>query len=57
MSEFAMEIESGPARAPIRTPGPLALYQHAPLRFLQIIAALLALALLALALLASLLWH
>jgi serine/threonine protein phosphatase PrpC len=46
MGEFATEMEAGPARAPILTPRPLTLYERAPLRFWQVIAALLALALL-----------
>jgi serine/threonine protein phosphatase PrpC len=46
MSELAMEMESGPARAPIMTRRPLTLYERAPLRFWQVIAALLALGLL-----------
>jgi serine/threonine protein phosphatase PrpC len=47
MNEFALEIEAGPARAPTATPRPLTLYERAPLRVWQGIAALLALALLA----------
>jgi serine/threonine protein kinase len=46
MGEFAAEMESGPARAPILTPRPLTLYERYPLRFWQVIAGLLALALL-----------
>ena len=46
MSEFAAEMEAGPARAPILTRRPLTLYERYPLRFWQILAALLALALL-----------
>jgi serine/threonine protein phosphatase PrpC len=45
MSEFASEIEAGPARATILTRRPLTLYERFPLRFWQAIAALLALAL------------
>ncbi len=52
MSEFAAEMEAGPARAPTLTRRPLTLYERAPLRFWQALAALLALALLA-----SLLWR
>jgi len=47
MSEFAAEMEAGPARAPVLTRRPLTLYERAPLRFWQALAALLALALLA----------
>ncbi|MGH7045953.1 MAG: bifunctional protein-serine/threonine kinase/phosphatase [Stellaceae bacterium] len=46
MTELALEIEAGPARAPIAAPRPLTLYERAPLRVWQGIAALLALALL-----------
>ena len=46
MSEFAAEMEAGPARAPSMTPRPRTLYERAPLRFWQALAALLALALL-----------
>lgn len=46
VSEFAAEIEAGPARAPALTARPLTLYERAPLRVWQVIAALLALALL-----------
>jgi serine/threonine protein kinase len=52
ISEFAMEMEAGPARAPISTRRPLTLYERAPLRFWQALAALLALALVV-----SLLWR
>jgi serine/threonine protein phosphatase PrpC len=45
MSEFASEMEAGPARATILTRRPLTLYERYPLRFWQAIAALLALAL------------
>jgi serine/threonine protein kinase len=46
MSEFAMELEAGPARvaAPLRRPATL--YERAPVRFWQGLAALLAVALL-----------
>jgi len=47
MTEFAFEMEAGPARAPTPNPGPRTLYERAPLQFWQGIAALLALALLA----------
>ncbi|HTT04772.1 MAG TPA: serine/threonine-protein kinase, partial [Steroidobacteraceae bacterium] len=46
MSEFAAEMEAGPARAPVMTSRPLTLYERFPLRFWQGLAALLALALL-----------
>ncbi len=46
MSEFAAELEAGPARAPTLTPRPLTLYERHPLRFWQALAGLLALALL-----------
>ena len=46
MSEFASEMEAGPARGAILTPRPLTLYERYPLRFWQALAALLALALL-----------
>ncbi len=46
MTEFALEIEAGPARAPAAPPRPLTLYERAPLRVWQGLAALLALALL-----------
>jgi serine/threonine protein phosphatase PrpC len=52
MSEFALEVESGPARAPLAVRRPLTLYERAPLRFWKCIAALLALALVA-----SLVWR
>jgi hypothetical protein len=52
MNEFAMEMETGPARAPLGAPRPLTLYERAPLRVWQGVAALLALALLL-----SLLWR
>jgi serine/threonine protein phosphatase PrpC len=44
--EFAVEMEAGPARAPVRELRPLTLYERAPVRFWQGVAALLALALL-----------
>ncbi|HLL27332.1 MAG TPA: protein kinase [Xanthobacteraceae bacterium] len=44
--EFAAEMETGPARAPVTQGRPLTLYERAPVRFWQAIAALLALALL-----------
>jgi serine/threonine protein kinase len=47
MSEFALELEAGPARAPTPVQRPLTLYERAPIRVWQGIAALLALALLA----------
>jgi serine/threonine protein phosphatase PrpC len=46
MNEFALEIEAGPARAPPAMRRPLTLYERAPLRVWQGVAALLALALL-----------
>jgi Protein kinase domain len=46
MTEFAFEMEAGPARAPTAVPRPLTLYERAPLRVWQGLAALLALALL-----------
>ncbi|MDE2227630.1 MAG: bifunctional protein-serine/threonine kinase/phosphatase [Alphaproteobacteria bacterium] len=51
MIEFAVEMEAGPARAPVAIPRPQTLYERHPLRFWQGIAALLALALLLLLLL------
>ena len=47
MMEFALEMETGPARAPPAAPRPLTLYERAPVRVWQGLAALLALALLA----------
>jgi serine/threonine protein phosphatase PrpC len=44
--EFAFEMEAGPARPPIAVRRPLTLYERAPVRFWQGLAALLALALL-----------
>jgi serine/threonine protein phosphatase PrpC len=46
MTEFAVEFEAGPARAPTAPQRPLTLYQRAPVRVWQVVAALLALALL-----------
>jgi serine/threonine protein kinase len=46
MMEFAFEMEAGPARAPVTERRPLTLYERAPVRFWQGVAALLALALL-----------
>jgi hypothetical protein len=46
MTEFAVEFEAGPAPAPAAVQQPRTLYQRAPLRVWQAIAALLALALL-----------
>jgi serine/threonine protein phosphatase PrpC len=45
MLEFALEMETGPARAPITSSAPLTLYQRAPVRFWQGVAAILAAAL------------
>ena len=47
MAEFAGEIEAGPALAPAPRRRPLTLYERAPVRVWQAIAALLAIALLA----------
>jgi serine/threonine protein phosphatase PrpC len=44
--EFALEMEAGPVRAPVPTRRPLTLYERAPVRVWQGVAALLALALL-----------
>lgn len=52
MSEFALEIEAGPARAPVMMRRPQTLYERAPLRFWKGLAALLGLALVL-----SLLWR
>ena len=52
LSEFALEMESGPARAPAAVRRPLTLYERAPLQFWKGLAALLALALVV-----SLLWR
>ena len=46
MNEFALAMESGPPRAPPAVRRPLTLYERAPLKFWQGVAALLALALL-----------
>jgi serine/threonine protein phosphatase PrpC len=46
MIEFALAMEAGPARAPADIPRPRTLYERAPLRVWQGVAALLALALL-----------
>ncbi len=46
MIEFAVEMEAGPVRAPAAVRRPLTLYERAPLRFWQGLAALLGLALL-----------
>ncbi len=43
--EFAVEMETGPARAPVAERRPLTLYERSPVRFWQGVAALLALAL------------
>jgi serine/threonine protein phosphatase PrpC len=45
MSEFAAEMEAGPARPPAPVRRPLTLYERAPLQFWKGVAALLALAL------------
>src|SRR5215469_10939079 len=47
VTEFAFEMEDGPARAPTAVPRPRTLYERAPLQVWQGIAALLAFALLA----------
>ena len=46
MMEFAFEMEAGPARAAVAERRPLTLYERAPVRFWQVVSALLALALL-----------
>jgi len=46
MMEFAVEMEMGPARAPVVAQRPQTLYERSPLRFWQGVSALLALALL-----------
>jgi serine/threonine protein phosphatase PrpC len=51
MIEFAVEMETAPARAPLAVRRPRTLYERAPLQFWQGVAALLALALLLLLLL------
>jgi serine/threonine protein phosphatase PrpC len=48
MAEFAVEMETGPARAPLEVPRPRTLYERNPTRFWQGVAALLACALLVL---------
>ena len=48
MNEFALEMETGPTRAPLVVSGPRTLYQRAPVQFWQGVAALLALALIVL---------
>jgi serine/threonine protein phosphatase PrpC len=45
MAEFALEMEAGPARAPLEPPRPRTLLERNPVRFWQGVAALLALAL------------
>ena len=45
MSEFALELEAGPAQAPVMIRRPQTLYERAPLLFWKCLAALLALAL------------
>jgi serine/threonine protein phosphatase PrpC len=45
MIEFAVEMEAGPARAPVAVRRPLTIYERYPVRFWQGVAALLALAL------------
>jgi serine/threonine protein phosphatase PrpC len=52
LGEFALEMESGPTRAPLAVRRPQTLYERAPLRFWKWLAAVLALALAA-----SLLWR
>jgi serine/threonine protein kinase len=47
VTEFALEMEAGPARTSLPTRRPLTLYERAPVRIWQGVAALLALALLA----------
>jgi len=46
MNELALEMETGPVRAPVEAGQPPTLYQRYPVQFWQVIAALLALALL-----------
>ena len=46
MTEFAFEMEAGPARPPAEVRRPRTLYERAPLQVWQLVAALLALALL-----------
>jgi serine/threonine protein phosphatase PrpC len=45
MAEFAVEMEAGPARAPEAVRRPRTLYERHPLRFWQVVSALLAIAL------------
>jgi len=45
MMEFALELEAGPSRAPPAMRRPMTLYERHPVRFWQVVAALLALAL------------
>ncbi len=45
MTEFALEMEAGPARAPAGVRRPLTLYERHPVQFWQVVAALLAAAL------------
>jgi len=47
VTEFAVEMETGPARAPLGVARPRTLYERSPVRFWQGVSALLALALLA----------
>ena len=47
MAEFAVEMEAGPARAPLAVQRPRTLYERNPVLFWQGVAALLALGLLA----------
>jgi serine/threonine protein kinase len=51
MTEFAVEMEAGPSRAPIAVQRPRTLYERNPVRFWQAVAALLAAALVLLLLL------
>jgi serine/threonine protein kinase len=45
--EFAVEMETGPARAPLGVPRPRTFYERSPIRFWQGVSALLAIALIA----------
>src|ERR1035437_4925409 len=45
MAEFAVEMEAGPVRAPLAVRRPRTLYERDPVRFWQVVAALLAFAL------------
>jgi hypothetical protein len=47
MAEFAGDMEAGPTHTPPPSRRPLTLYERAPVRFWQVIAALLAVALVA----------